>query len=168
VREFGRTVAELANKSVLVIDIDSSQPAQHSHFGLDPLRSIERIIKEGGALDVPTERFGPPGLYLGCFSPHPQAMTQMNDYWDSHDIGRLLKNRFDLILIDSAPVSQNGEGLVLCRKVDGVVLVVEADKSRSPIVRHVRDKILQSGGNLLGIVFNKQQYYIPEWLYSKL
>jgi Mrp family chromosome partitioning ATPase len=52
--------------------------------------------------------------------------------------------------------------------VDGVVLVVEAEKTRWPVAENVRDKIKGSGGNILGIVLNKRRYYIPEWVYKKL
>jgi Mrp family chromosome partitioning ATPase len=52
--------------------------------------------------------------------------------------------------------------------VDGVVLVVEAEKTRWPVAETVRDKIKNSGGNILGIVLNKRRYYIPDWIYNKL
>ena len=54
------------------------------------------------------------------------------------------------------------------RKVDGVVIVVEADKTRWPVVQSVREKIVQHGGRLLGMVLNKRRYYIPEFIYKRL
>jgi protein-tyrosine kinase len=58
--------------------------------------------------------------------------------------------------------------LNLCSRVDGVVMVVEAESTAAPVVRNVRDHILHAGGNLLGVVFNKQRHYIPNWLYARL
>ncbi len=49
----------------------------------------------------------------------------------------------------------------------GVVLVVEAEKTKWPVAAAVRDKIIQHGGNVLGIVFNRRKYYIPGWLYRR-
>ena len=52
--------------------------------------------------------------------------------------------------------------------VDGVVLVVEAEKTRWPVALNVKEKTEQGGGRVLGVVFNKRKYYIPEWLYRRI
>ena len=72
------------------------------------------------------------------------------------------------ILVDSPPATTSTDGLAISSKVDGVVLVVEAEKTRWPVAETVRDRIKSSGGNILGIVLNKRRYYIPEWIYKKL
>jgi Mrp family chromosome partitioning ATPase len=52
--------------------------------------------------------------------------------------------------------------------VDGVVLVVEADKTRWPVAQSVKERIIQHGGNVLGMVLNKRRYYIPGFIYNRL
>jgi Mrp family chromosome partitioning ATPase len=79
-----------------------------------------------------------------------------------------LKQKYDLILIDSAPVAIAHDGVDLSRIVDGVVLVLEAEKTRGPAVKSVKDRIVNNGGKILGIVFNKRRYYIPGWMYKRL
>ena len=69
-----------------------------------------------------------------------------------------LKADFDLVLIDSAPLSISPDGLAIASKVDGVVLVVEAEKSRWQTVRRLRDSISRVGGNILGLVLNKDAF----------
>ena len=56
----------------------------------------------------------------------------------------------------------------LVSQVDGVILVVEAEKTRWQVALNVKEKILQHGGNLLGVVFNKRQFYIPNFIYKYL
>ncbi|MDH3602649.1 MAG: cobalamin biosynthesis protein CobQ, partial [Candidatus Tectomicrobia bacterium] len=68
----------------------------------------------------------------------------------------------------SPPVTVSADGLAIVRKVDGVVLVVEAENTRWPVVQSVKDRIIKARGNLLGIVFNKRQYHIPPFLYNRL
>jgi len=58
--------------------------------------------------------------------------------------------------------------LGLSQKVDGIVLVVEAEKTRWPVVESVKERITRSGGKILGIVFNKRRYHIPKWIYKTL
>ncbi len=80
----------------------------------------------------------------------------------------LLKNRFELIVVDSAPASGSAEGVSLACTADGVVFVVEAERTRRPVAKNGLDAIRKAGGNVLGVVFNKRRYYIPESIYGKL
>jgi Mrp family chromosome partitioning ATPase len=52
--------------------------------------------------------------------------------------------------------------------VDGVVLVLEAEKTRKPVAENLKNRILQNGGNILGMVFNNRRYHIPESVYKRL
>jgi Mrp family chromosome partitioning ATPase len=79
-----------------------------------------------------------------------------------------LKERFDLIIVDSPPVMLFPDGPAIVSRVDGVVLIVEAEKTRWQVALSVKEKIIKSGGNLLGIVFNKRKYYIPDFIYKHL
>jgi Mrp family chromosome partitioning ATPase len=56
----------------------------------------------------------------------------------------------------------------LSRYVDGVVLVLEAEKTRKPVAENLKNRILENGGNLLGMVFNNRRFHIPESVYKRL
>jgi len=84
------------------------------------------------------------------------------------DFFEKLRQRFDLILIDSPPATTSPDGLDISPKVDGIVLVVEADKTRWPVAESVKERIKRSGGKILGIVLNKRRYYIPNFIYKRL
>ena len=60
------------------------------------------------------------------------------------------------------------DSLAICETVNGVVLVVEAEKTRSAVVQNVKKQILMREGNLLGIVFTKRKFHIPKFLYKFL
>jgi Mrp family chromosome partitioning ATPase len=79
-----------------------------------------------------------------------------------------LRANFELVLIDSAPLAISPDGLAIASKVDGVVLVVEAEKSRWQTVKRLRDSIHRVGGNMLGVVLNKRRFYIPQSIYRHL
>ena len=78
------------------------------------------------------------------------------------------REQFSLILIDSSPVSVSADSLVLCESVSGIVLVIEAEKTRSAVVQNVKKQILMREGNLLGIVFTKRKFHIPKCIYQFL
>ena len=84
------------------------------------------------------------------------------DFWES------LRQKYDLVFIDSSSASSSPDGIEIARRVDGVVLVVEAEKTRWQVVENLKEKIENSGGNILGMVFNKRRFYIPESIYRRL
>ena len=71
-------------------------------------------------------------------------------------------------MIDSPPISASSDGLAIVRKVDGVIFVIEAEKTRWPVAQAAKEKIVSHGGNILGMVFNKRRFYIPEFVYRKI
>jgi len=96
------------------------------------------------------------GIQKQFYSP------QIDSFWES------LRQQFDMILIDSPPFETSPDGIAISRRVDGVVLVLEAEKTRWPVAERMKEQILLNGGNILGIVFNKRRYHIPEFVYKWL
>lgn len=79
-----------------------------------------------------------------------------------------LRYSFDFILLDCPSLKESGDAALFAPSVDGVVVVVEAERTRKEQVRSTLNAIEMAQGNLLGCVLNKRQYPIPEWLYQRL
>lgn len=73
--------------------------------------------------------------------------------------------QFDVVLVDAPPVLEAPEALAAAPYVDGVLLVVEAGRTRIETLKHVRSMFDAENRNLLGSVLTKQKYAIPGWLY---
>lgn len=79
-----------------------------------------------------------------------------------------LRRNYDLILMPVSGVVQNAGALHLGKLADGVVVVVEAEKTRAPVVQQALERLTEFGGKVLGTVLNKRRYYIPKFLYGRL
>jgi len=79
-----------------------------------------------------------------------------------------LKEDFSCIVIDSSPLQYYPESNLLATKVDGVLLVVQAEKTRREIVIDTKTKLNSIHANLLGVVLNRKKYYIPKIIYNLL
>ena len=79
-----------------------------------------------------------------------------------------LRVSFDNILIDCGPLHESADAAVLASSVDGVVIVVEAGRSRRDQIVNAQRTVEQAGGKFLGFVLNKRRYPVPEWLYRRL
>jgi protein-tyrosine kinase len=168
-RQLARTVSFRMEKSVLLIDLDRSRPDLHVYAGLKPEWSEESTTaSQGDFIDGSLCRVEESSLYVmplfqtSRHTPKTIESTKGQGFWDP------LKDRFDLIIVDAPPASRFPDGPGIASQVDGVVLVVEAERTRWPVAQSVRDKIVKSGGNIIGIVFNKRKFYIPAWLYKRL
>lgn len=79
-----------------------------------------------------------------------------------------LRRNYDLILMPVSGVIQNAGALHLGKLADGVVMVVQAEKTRAPVVQQALEHLTEFGGKVLGTVLNKRRYYIPKFLYGRL
>ena len=82
-----------------------------------------------------------------------------------------LREKYDLVLIDSAPVNRVVDTLLLSKYVDGVVLVARAGKTTVPALRYCYNRI--SMARVLGYVLNgldksssRYSYYYSGGYYS--
>lgn len=106
--------------------------------------------------------FVSPASNSGAPTPELFNSPRFDGFWAN------LKLNFDLVLIDSLPLSISPDASAIASKVDGVILVLEAEKTKWRTARHVRERMESVGGNILGIVFNKRRYYIPQFIYKYL
>ena len=167
-RAFARVSSAQINKSVCLLETDARQLEQHHSSDRHPEHSVELLMQGEDGLEaasyelVESRLVVCPIAKLGVSQSGVLSSLHIDSYIDK------LKQQFDLILVDSLPVTVSADGLAIVRKVDGVVLVVEAENTRWPVVQSVKDRIIKARGNLLGIVFNKRQYHIPPFLYNRL
>jgi hypothetical protein len=79
-----------------------------------------------------------------------------------------LRERFAHVLIDCPSLKESSEVLALAPLVDGVVLVIEANRTKKSQVAYLERTIQGAGGKILGHLLNKRTYPIPAWVHKKL
>ncbi len=167
-RQLAKTASLRMEKSVLLIDLDRSRPDLHVYTNLKPEANSGDAEDLEDRLDDTLCRVEESSLYVmpifqrTMVSPRTLDTAKGADFWEP------LKERFDLIIVDSPPATMFPDGPAIVSRVDGVILVVEAEKTRWQVALAAKEKILKSGGNILGIVFNKRRLYIPESIYKYL
>jgi Mrp family chromosome partitioning ATPase len=170
--EFGRVTARKLGKSVLILDTDCNKPRQHLFFRMAPEFGWEDLLrgygKGNGDVDKVLYQVEESSLYICPASPSVSITHHVFDSLKIDDLLKKLKERFDLILVDSAPALASSDGVAISRNVDGVVLVLEAETTRWPVAENAKVTIEKNGGKILGVVFNKRRYHIPDFIYERL
>lgn len=167
-REFASTLALRLGKNVLLLDADPDLPSQHIAFSINVQHDMRSFVKGSTPLIETLYRVEDSSLFISVMSVNSPYGS---DLFDSPRIDRVweeLRKRFDIIIIDSPPANLSPIGFSICRTVGGVVLVIEAEKTRWPVINSVKERIMQNGGKIIGIVFNKRKFYIPGWIYRRL
>jgi Mrp family chromosome partitioning ATPase len=98
------------------------------------------------------------------------SVAQRRGPWEAswqyrRDCIELLRSEFDYTIIDCPSLGESGDLLSIAPFVDGVLLVVQANRTRRGQPRQAEQQISAAGGNLLGYVLNKRVYEVPRWLY---
>ena len=167
-RELSKVVAMKLGKTVLLVDLDRSRPDFKIFKNIKVDCDLEEVIKGNIPIDNAFCQVEDSSLYLSplfqksMLDPHTLDSAKSNVFWSQ------LRKRFDLIFIDTPPATLFSDSFSLARQADGVILVVEAEKTSWPIALSVKEKIIKHGGNVLGIVFNRRRFYIPQFIYKRL
>lgn len=91
-------------------------------------------------------------MFAGAYVPNAAELL------GSAGFGKLivaLKDVFDYVIVDCAPLGQVIDCAVIAPTVDGVLLVVDTTNNSYKMERRVKSQIERSGGRVLGVVLNR-------------
>lgn len=167
-------LASGSRERVLLIDGDFQSPSLHEFFGyrLDTPGFINLVSGEAELADV-VRRSQIPRLDIihAGQSANGHLHVPSVRLLQSARMKKLLETlegEYDHVIFDAAPVLENASALCLARIMDGVVLVVEAEKTRRQVVRHAFDQLNGVNAQVLGAILNKRKFHLPRWLYKRL
>jgi Mrp family chromosome partitioning ATPase len=105
--------------------------------------------------------------------PAPTSKSELQVNWHGSRQYRRnrineLRSQFDYVLIDCPSLRTSGDVLGVASLVDGVLLVVEANRTQTNQILHAERQIETAGGIIRGHILNKRKYFVPQWLYRRL
>lgn len=164
------TVANLATAMaqaglrVAAVDADLRRPRLRTLFALEQTGGLTQALLHGnvdGNLCYAQQMSELSVLPSGELPPNPAELLGSRSM---QKVLADLKEQTDLVLIDSPPLLPVADGYVLAPSVDGVILVVEAGKTRRSDARRAVENLRQVQANVLGVVLNavpnrKSGYY---------
>ena len=115
-----------------------------SHF-LSGMANANEVINE---TDIP-------GLYImlaGARVPNAAELLVQPGF------GKLieaLKNTFDYVIVDAAPVGQVIDCAVMAPALDGVLMVIDTTHNSYKLARRMKQQLEKSGAKILGVILNR-------------
>ena len=166
------SLAQLGS-SVLVIDCDLRKPAVHKAFDVNHAVGLSTYLSRDVTLEDLVQELPIPNVSVlpcGSIPPNPAELIS------SERMRQLLataSERYDHVLIDSPPLINVTDPVILSRMVDGVMLVVHGGKSSRQMVRRARQELASVGAKIFGVVLNNVDlrhegydgYYYSRYVY---
>jgi capsular exopolysaccharide synthesis family protein len=149
------TAAGLNAGPVLLVDANNYKPNLHRIFGVDGDVGLQNTLT--GEL-TPLECITPSPvanlslLLNGRIGPGEVAIYSKSSIEELLDE---LKDVFRWIVFDLPPASESTVCTSLASRLDGVLLVVEADRVDRDLGRRTCERLRRANANLLGAVYNK-------------
>ena len=144
-----------AGKSVLIMDCDMRNPTVHKNFNLSNKVGLSSCISMGTAVADAVQETAIEGLdalTAGVIPPNPSELLGSERM---QNILQRAKEEYDYVLIDTPPVLPVTDSLVLGSMVDGLILVIDSGEIKVEMARDVKNQLVHSGANILGVVLNK-------------
>ena len=149
-------------KKVLLIDGDLRRGKQHEIFEVMNITSggysnLMLNYKEGidfSKYIVPTSDKNVDLLTTGPMPPNPVELLGSDN---NKELLKQLKNKYDLILIDCAPIIGLSDALIIATLADIRLLTVSAKKTKMENLERVQKLFKQNNLKIDGVIFNKAQ-----------
>lgn len=148
------TALAQAGLRAAIVDADLRRPRQHAMFGVAASEGLTRSLLDGrlnGSLVSVQDTQGLVVLPSGELPPNPAEL--LGSARMQAMLERVLE-RVEIAVIDSPPLLPVTDAAVLARSVDGVLLVIEAGRTRKSAARQALESLRQVGANVLGVVLN--------------
>lgn len=180
-REFALAASQYTDEAVLLLDFDFKQRSQmHFYRELleDPsggteslpdwITNIPTYLRSATSRAAPTFHFrsiNQKGLIIGYLDPqvdsHPVVDNSV-EFWS------YLRKHTVMTIVDAPAFSQCYDGITISRAMDGVIPLVASETTRRPVVQKLLMELEAHDAPLIGAVFNKRRFFIPQRVYRLL
>ncbi len=170
------TLANLAvavaqsGRKVILVDCDLRRPALHQIFDVRNAPGFTDMMRDDALMSQPPlQETVVPNLYLlpsGTLPPNPAELLGSRRM---SEVIAALQQHAEMVLFDAPPVIAVTDAAVLASKVDAVLLVVSAGKTKREHAKKAKALLEKVNAHLIGTVLNNvkgetglYQYYASE------
>ncbi len=148
------TMAQGERRTILV-DADLRRPSLHEIFDVTNDQGLTSMIVEETTLDnPPLLKVGIKNLWLLPSGPLPPNPAGILGSRKMEQVIAALKEHADVVLFDAPPVVAVTDAAVLGTKVDGVLLVVRAGRTRREHAQRAKELLERVHVRIVGAVLN--------------
>jgi Mrp family chromosome partitioning ATPase len=161
-------LASQVDASVCVVDCNLRAPSLHQQFGVENHHGLFELLQQSDPVHQYAHQLSRRNLWLlSCGSGPENQQTPLGSHRMRTCMAEL-SVAFDYLLIDTPPLKDSNDAIVLGGLSDGVVLVLKANSSRREVARRALNDLQAANVTSLGAVLNQRQFPIPNAIYNRL
>jgi capsular exopolysaccharide synthesis family protein len=158
---------DFGDQRILLVDANLTRPQLQATFDK---------ASEPGLLDYLITQKPLSAIIQPSFLPNLDLVTvgqkakQVASPFDLQSFSQFLeevREIYDFVLLDTAPILRASDSLIISGKVDAVVAVAGANQTRYEVMLEAKH-LIEQNGKLAGGVLNKRRFVIPRTLYRFL
>lgn len=140
-------------KKVIIVDCDLRKPSVHKNFKISNLIGLSEVLigKEKLENVIQHRNENLDILPSGKIPPNPSEMLSSTAMTKLIEI---LRNEYDVIILDSPPLGAVTDAQVLSTKADGTILVVRAQRTNRDVVIEAKNLLTKVDANIIGTVLH--------------
>jgi len=158
--QFALALASDSRLRVLLVDAHVRRPAYGPHGA--PLARRGHGAEREGPDGAPVRGLSLMPLPEGRGAESRLSSGALRDALDAVGAG------FDWIVIDGPPALESPDAAPLGAVADGIVVVVQAGRTKRPVLARSVDLLRRAGGRVLGTVLNRRRLEIPGFIYRRV
>ena len=148
----------VAGKKVLLIDADMRKPRVHKVWGLENEKGLSTLIVGEHSMDEVINKNVYEGLDIvtaGIIPPNPAELLESARF---ADILKDFSEIYDVVIIDTPPLSPVSDAATIAPLTDGLILAVNIGNTPRDIFKSVIVGISKPGITHLGVVVNNLDF----------
>jgi capsular exopolysaccharide synthesis family protein len=141
-------------RRVVLIDADLRRPQVHRTLGISNVAGLSDVLRGHASLQEVAQPWGNGNLMIitsGSLPPNPAEILSSDNM---NDVIQELKNISDMVIIDSPP-SLLADSAVVAARADGVLLVIQSNKTQLNAATAMIDQLKRVGARVVGVALNR-------------
>jgi capsular exopolysaccharide synthesis family protein len=147
-------VSAMLGRKTLLIDADLRRPQQHTFFNLDFQSGVSDVIEGALSLETAVKPTNTHNLSILTCGQLPSLPSSVLDSLEMEDLLHKAQAAYDLVIIDTPPVSSCADAHSLCRHSDGLVMVIRPNVTPKDILMRAVSELRRNNVPIFGFVMN--------------
>ena len=162
------TLAASGRRPVCLVEANLRTPVLARALGLRTAPGLRELLAGEAGLEAVAQQPPRDGLSVitaGAAGPIDVSMFPRRAL--AGVVGHI-RERFRAVVFDAAPVLPYPDTVAVAPHLDGVVLVLQAERDKAQVAQRSAHLLEGAGARIVGAMLNRKPLYIPRWVYRFL
>ncbi|HZE99104.1 MAG TPA: polysaccharide biosynthesis tyrosine autokinase, partial [Planctomycetota bacterium] len=147
-------VLAMDGRRVLIFDADMRRPTMNPNFGSKELPDLGAVLNQGADFRAAVRPSKIPGVDVVGMAAGTSHAAELAGSPAFDEIFKQVRQGYDYVIVDSAPVNQASESALIARRCDAVVMVLRERRTSRGAAQASRRRLAGMGVRVLGAALN--------------